>query len=266
MENKNYIEVNKALWNDKVDIHYASDFYDVKGFLEGKSSLNPIELELMGDISSLRILHLQCHFGQDTISMARLGAQVVGVDLSDKAIAQAQSLAKECEVDATFICCNIYDLPQHLGDEFDIVFTSYGTIGWLPDMDRWGKIISRYLKPGGRFIFAEFHPVMWMFDDSFKDIAYSYFNTGAIEEIEEGTYAEKEANIKHESICWNHSISDVVNALIKNKLSIQQFNEYDYSPYDCFQNMVTVGPHQYRIKDLDNKLPIVYAIEAMKVY
>lgn len=264
MNASDYIEINKALWNGKTEIHYKSDFYDVEGFINGKSSLNSIELDILGDISNLRVLHLQCHFGQDSISLARLGADVVGVDFSDKAIATAQELASRCQVETHFICCDIYDLPHHLEGQFDIVFTSYGTIGWLPDLERWASIISHYLKPSGRFVFAEFHPVVWMFDDNFKNVSYSYFNTGAIVESEEGTYADKEANIKSKYVCWNHSISEVVNALINEKLQLHQLNEYNYSPYNCFNEMIELAPRQYRIKHLGNKLPMVYALEAVK--
>src|SRR5690606_20725019 len=121
------------------------------------------------NLKDKKVLHLQCHFGQDSISLARLGASVVGVDLSDKAIEQAQHIAQELNADARFICCDIYDLPKHLNEQFDIVFTSYGTIGWLPDLDKWASVIHHFLKPGGQFIFAEFHPVVWMFDNDFKE-------------------------------------------------------------------------------------------------
>ena len=185
-----YLEINLKSWNSRVDVHLKSDFYDVKGFLEGESSLNDIELGLLGDIKGKSILHLQCHFGQDTISLGRLGANVTGVDLSDKAIDNAKILAKKANVNATFICCDIYDLPTYLNEQFDIVFTSYGVIGWLPDMGKWAKIISNYLKPNGKFIFVEFHPILWVFDDDFKRIEYNYFNSGAIREIQDGTYTD----------------------------------------------------------------------------
>ncbi len=157
-----YIAKNKTSWNDKTDHHYNSAFYDVDGFLKGKNSLNEIELKLLGDVSGKTILHLQCHFGMDSISLARMRAVVTGVDLSDKAIGKANELAQQTNAAATFVCCDIYDLPNHLNKQFDIVFTSYGTIGWLPDIDKWAAIVSTYLKPGGKFIFADFHPVVWM--------------------------------------------------------------------------------------------------------
>ena len=164
----NYKEIHRKSGNQRVDVHMDSEFYDMKGFLSGKSSLNSIELELLGDIRGKEILHLQCHFGQDTISLARTGAIATGVDLSDKAIQKAQELASQCGVEASFIQCDIYDLPKHLDRQFDIVFTSYGTIGWLPDLDKWAGIVSRYLKPKGKFVFVELHPVVWMFYDDFK--------------------------------------------------------------------------------------------------
>ncbi len=180
MNEPNYIDINKQSWNNKVDFHVKSDFYDLDGFLKGNTSLNNIELTLLGNIKRKSILHLQCHFGQDTISLARLGAAVTGIDLSDKAIEKAQELSLKTHTAASFICCNIYDLPQHLDKQFDIVFTSYGTIGWLPDLDKWAYIVSQFLKPNGRFVFVEFHPVVWMFDDDFSKIGYNYFNTGPI--------------------------------------------------------------------------------------
>ena len=261
---KNYKEINKRSWNNKVDAHIRSDFYDMKGFLSGKSSLNPIELELLGDIKGKRILHLQCHFGQDTISLAREGAKTTGVDLSDKAIQKAKEIAAECEVDANFICCDIFDLPNYLEGQFDIVFASYGTIGWLPDLNKWARIISHFLKPNGHFIFVEFHPVVWMFDDDFDKIGYNYFNNGAMVETEEGTYADREAKINQEFVVWNHSMSDILNSLINNGLRIDSLEEYDYSPYNCFKHTVEFEPKKYRIKHLENKIPMVFSITANK--
>ena len=148
-DTSNYLEINRQSWNSRTDTHLKSDFYDLSGFMEGKSSLNAIELDLLGDVKGKSILHLQCHFGQDTISLARMGAHAVGMDLSDRAIGHAKRLAGETAAGATFICCDVYDLPNHLDRPFDIVFSSYGTIGWLPDLDRWANVVSRFLKPGG---------------------------------------------------------------------------------------------------------------------
>lgn len=261
---ENYIAINKESWNNKTDSHVASEFYDMEGFLKGNTSLQEIELGLLGDISGKTVLHLQCHFGQDSISLSRLGAEVTGVDLSDKAIEKAKDLSVKTKSQATFICCNIYDLPNYLDKQFDIVFTSYGTIGWLPDLDKWAKIVSQFLKPNGKFIFVEFHPVVWMFDDNFDKIGFNYFNSGAIIEAEEGTYADRDASISQENVTWNHSMSEVVNSLIKNGLEINALNEYDYSPYNCFNKTIEIQPRKYRIKHLENKIPMVYAIQCTK--
>jgi SAM-dependent methyltransferase len=265
MSEAKYLEINKNSWNNKVATHVASDFYDVAGFLKGKSSLNSFELDLLGDVKGKSILHLQCHFGQDTLSLGRMGAKVTGVDLSDVAIYKAKELAKEIGVEAKFICCDIYDLPNHLTEQFDIVFTSYGTIGWLPDLTKWGALINQFLKPGGKFVFVEFHPFVWMFDDNFEKIGYSYFNSGAIVETYEGTYAEKEADISQEYVMWNHGIADVLTGLISNGLQVRTFQEFDYSPYNCFRKTIEFEPGKFRIEHLGNKIPMVYALLMDKV-
>lgn len=260
----NYIEINKHSWNNRTETHLSSTFYNLEGFLKGESSLNPIELEILGDIKGKSILHLQCHFGQDSISLSRLGAKVNGIDLSDKAIENARRIAKETNSDVEFICCDLYDLEKHLDKQFDIVFTSYGTITWLPDLDKWGKLISRFLKPHGKFVFVEFHPVVWMFDDNFEKIGYNYFNVEAIVETENGTYADKNANISQSYVTWNHSLSEVLSSLLNNSLKLTEIQEYDYSPYDVFSNMIEFQPKKYRIKHLDNKIPMIYSIVAVK--
>lgn len=261
---ENYLEINRQSWNNKMDTHLKSEFYNLDGFLKGETSLNSIELNLLGNVKGKSILHLQCHFGQDTISLNRLGADVTGVDLSDKAIERAKKITKDTRANANFICCDVYDLPNHLDKQFDIVFTSYGTIGWLPDLDKWAKIVSKYLKPNGQFIFVEFHPVIWMFDNNFEKIEYNYLNSGAIVESEIGTYADKSADINQECVTWNHGVSEVVNSLINNGLEINSLNEFDYSPYNCFNKTIETEPKKFRIEHFDNKIPMVYSIVATK--
>jgi SAM-dependent methyltransferase len=167
-------------------------------------------------------------------------------------------------LNARFICCNIYDLPQHLEDQFDIVFTSYGVMGWLPDLNKWAALVNRYLKPGGRLVLVEFHPVVWMFNSDFTQIQYSYFNKETIVETETGTYADREAPIVHSSVSWNHSLGEVLGSLLRNGLTIKQFDEYDYAAYNCFAYMEQVGEDQYRIQHLQDKLPMMYSIVACK--
>ena len=130
MENNDYLSANKASWNTRTEVHFDSEFYDNDGFVKGNTSLNTIELDLLGDVTGKSILHLQCHFGQDTLSLNRMGAQVTGVDLSDKAIEKANELKEKTGTEAEFICCDVYSLPDHLEKRFDYVYTSYGTIGW----------------------------------------------------------------------------------------------------------------------------------------
>jgi ubiquinone/menaquinone biosynthesis C-methylase UbiE len=234
------------------------------GFLKGNTSLMDIELKLLGDVRGKKILHLQCHFGQDSISLQRMGAQVTAVDLSDTSIKEGRLLAQKTNMDVTFVCCDVYDLPNHLNDTFDMVYTSYGTIGWLPDLDKWAAIISQFLKPGGKFVFAEFHPVVWMFDADFEKIAYRYFNSGPIIETESGTYADKNADIQQEYVGWNHGLGEVLGSLLNNGLQLKSFEEFDYSPYNCFNATIEVEPKKYRIKHLDNNIPMVYALVAEK--
>jgi SAM-dependent methyltransferase len=187
--------VNKRRWNELVDIHAKSDEYDLDGFIAGKNSLHSIELDALGDVSGKSLLHFQCHFGLDTLSWGRLGARVTGVDFSDTAIELARSLAARVGVDAEFINCNVYDLPENLDGEFDIVFTSFGALCWLHDMEGWAGIISRYLKPGGTFFMAEFHPFMWVFDYEFPSelkVKYRYWQGEKPDYYEaEGSYADE---------------------------------------------------------------------------
>ncbi len=260
----NYIDINKASWNNRLESHLKSDFYNLDAFINGKSSLNTIELDLLGDIKGKNILHLQCHFGQDSISLSRLGAHVTGVDFSEKSIAKAHELAKLTNSNAEFICSNIYDLPNVLNKKYDIVFTSYGTIAWLPDLDKWAEIVSHFMNENAKFVFVEFHPVVWMFDDDIEKIIYPYLKSDAIVEDEVGTYADKKAEIQQKCVTWNHGISEVINCLIDKGLQIQCLNEYDYSPYPFVSNSEEYVKGKFRIKQYQNKLPLVYSVVAIK--
>ncbi len=257
-----YIQINRELWNKRTESHIKSEFYDVASFLNGKSSLNKSELDLLGDVSGKSLLHLQCHFGLDSLSLARLGAEVTGVDLSPQAIIEAEKLAKQTKIYANFVCSDLYSLPQHLDEKYDIVFTSYGTIGWLPDMTAWANIIAKYLKPGGKFAMVDFHPVVWMFDDEFNYIQYSYFNKEVIIEQSEGSYADHNADIKNISYSWNHDLSEILNALINAGLKLEVFNEYNFSHYNCFKQTEQTEDGNYIIKHHGDKLPMMYGIRA----
>jgi SAM-dependent methyltransferase len=261
---EDYLKENKDLWNARVPVHVESEFYEMQAFLNGKSTLKSIEAELLGDVKGKSILHLQCHFGQDTLSLSRLGADTTGVDFSEAAITKAKELNHQLKTNAEFICCDVYSLKEHLDKKFDIVFTTYGTIGWLPDMDRWADMVSHFLKPGGKFVFAEFHPVVWMFDDDIKEIKYCYFNAEPIVIESEGTYTDRNADIKAKEYSWNHSISEVLTALLDQGLQIQAFREFDYSPYNCFRNLKKLGEDTFVFDHVGNKIPMVYALVATK--
>lgn len=263
-DNNNYFQINKQSWNNRLQAHLDSEFYDLENFKKGTTSLNEIELSLLGNIEGKSILHLQCHFGQDSISLARMGANVTGVDLSDQSIAVAQELANELKVNARFICCNIYDLPQHLNEQFDYVFTSYGVLGWLPDLDAWAKLIHQFLKPNGKLVLAEFHPVVWMFDDNFTHVGYNYFNTGALVEQETGTYADRTADLAQSYINWNHGLGEVIQSLIATNLSLKHIEEFNYSPYACFKHTKKIGDRKFQIPHIEDKIPMVYALVAEK--
>ncbi|MFD1550592.1 SAM-dependent methyltransferase [Putridiphycobacter roseus] len=260
-----YLALNKRVWDNKVAVHLQSDFYDNKNFLKTQTSLNEIELPFLNSIKGKKILHLQCHFGQDSISLAKLGALVTAVDFSPKAIDAAKNLSLKTGVPVQFICSDIYDLPNHLEDEFDLVFSSYGTIGWLPDIKKWAAVVSHFTKPGGKLLLVEFHPFVWMYNDDFSALTYSYFNDETIMEEETGTYANRAADMKATMMTWNHPLSDVFQSLFHNNFKMKEFKEYNYSPYDCFQGTKEIGKGKYIIEKMGRKLPMVYALEMEKL-
>lgn len=263
-DHPDYLETNKALWNARTPHHVVSAFYNMDAFLQGASTLKGIEMNLLGDVKGKSVLHLQCHFGQDTLSLARMGAKVTGVDLSDVALQTARNLAVQLDLEARFIESDVYQLQQVLPEEFDVVFTSYGVLGWLPDMGRWAQVVAKHLKPGGYLVLAEFHPVIWMFDNDFTHVQYSYFNTETIIENETGTYTDRDAPLQLESVNWNHNLAEVLQGLLNAGLQIEVFQEFDYSPYNCFRNTVEVAPEKFQIQGMEGKLPMVYALKAKK--
>ena len=263
-----YYDTNLKRWNELVAVNAASESYDLDGFIAGKSSLHNIELEALGDVSGKKLLHLQCHFGCDTLSWARLGAEATGVDFSGSAVELAREIAKKIGVEAEFIQCNIYDLPKHLDGEFDIVYTSYGVLCWLHDIDEWARIVSRYLKPGGTFFVADFHPFMWVFDDEHPSelrVRYKYWHKEEPEYYEEdGSYADPDAKMENRGDYeWAHPVGDVVNALINAGLTIQELKEYPYS-YDSSQMLFMAKDNQGHYRLPGDPLPLMYSIKATK--
>ncbi len=259
----NYQELNKKAWDQKTEQHINSDFYELEAFLNGKNVLRNVELELLGDVKGKKVLHLQCHFGLDSLSLARMGAKVTGVDLSEKAIQKAKEINERIGSDAQFINCDLYDLPQHLEGQFDLIFTSYGTIGWLPDLEKWASVIRHFLKPGGRFVMVDFHPFVWTFDDDMKLISYDYFKAEPIIETIKGTYADRNAPIETTTVSWNHSLSDLLTSLIQADLVLRTFKEFDYSPYNCFRNLKERSNNEFVFEHLQHRIPMMYALEAV---
>jgi 2-polyprenyl-3-methyl-5-hydroxy-6-metoxy-1,4-benzoquinol methylase len=261
----NYFKDNESLWNDWASFHPETTFYDMEAFRAGASSLKSIERDALGDVQGKSLLHLQCHFGQDTLSWARMGASVVGVDFSATAIEKARTLNKELGLSAEFVHSNVLELSGKLNRQFDIVYTSYGTIVWLPELETWGKIIADHLKPGGTFYMAEFHPGMYMFDFEKATYAYSYFNTGTpYTEQANGSYAKPDEGGQRTEHTWSHSLAEVFNALLSQGLQVVDFQEYAYSPYDCFPNMEEIAPGKFQCKALRGA-PHLFGLKVKKL-
>ncbi len=261
-----YFNQNKQCWDDRVPIHVKSDFYDLDGFLKGASSLTEIEHEYLGNVFGKRVLHLQCHFGMDTLSLSRLGAHCVGIDFSKNAIVEAKRLNERLGQNADFYESNVYDVLKLKLGQFDLVFTSYGTIGWLPDLDLWAHVISNSLNTNGELYFCDFHPALYMFDFNTHQLAYSYFNTGTpYSEDESGTYADRNYTKSMISHFWSHALDEIISNLLKHGLQIKVFKEFDFSPYSCFPNMRMIGNNRYRYGSDENKLPHLYLIKASKI-
>lgn len=260
-----YLDTNRTTWDNRTDQHIGSAFYDVEGWLAGATSLKQIELDIIGDVKGKRVLHLMCHFGQDTLSIARMGAEVTGLDLSPRAIEEARKLAEKAGLEATFVNADLYSAPQHIEGQFDMVFMSYGTVGWLPDIKKWGEVVGGFLKPGGKFVFAEFHPAFWMLDEDYQFVKYRYFTGGDDIVDTEGTYTDVEEEKPQTMVSWNHGMADVINALHDQQLSLKHIQEYDYSPYPIYgEKEVVLGPGQWGIRGMERKLPLVYSLVMQK--
>ncbi len=265
-----FMRANRDLWDELTPIHVASRLYDVDGFRAGQSSLTPVELEEVGDVTGLRLLHLQCHFGLDTLSWARLGAEVTGVDFSSQAIAAARRLAADVAIPARFVEANIYDLPDLLPQQqFDIVYTSYGVLLWLPDIPRWARLVARLLAPGGRLHLVEFHPLSMIFDTSQDvkslNVVSGYFHEPEPQrwEPEGGSYADRDAVVTNPSHEWMHPVSEVIQALLDAGLELESFREYPYTPWEQFAMLEKGADGYYRMPG-PHALPLLYSVRAVK--
>ena len=267
----NPYETNLRRWNEITSIHAKSKEYDLEKFMKGENSLHEIELAEIGElVKGKTLLHLQCQFGKDTLSWARLGAaRVVGVDFSNVAIDLANSINDELKLPAEFICSNIYDLPEILDEEFDIVFTSYGVLCWLSDIDRWAEIVAKYVKKGGTFFIAEFHPFMWIFDDENNSelvYKYPYFQgKDPLHFSTESTYADSEAKVSNvESYEWQHTLGEILTALINSGLTIKSVKEYPYTLFAQFPFIEKRDDGKWRVRDDKYNIPLMFSIKAIK--
>ncbi|MCC7353168.1 MAG: class I SAM-dependent methyltransferase [Anaerolineae bacterium] len=261
-----YQKTNLELWNTWTEIHEKSG-YDIEGFRSGKSSLHAIELAELGDVRGKSLLHLQCHFGLDTLSWARMGAIVTSVDFSDKAIALARRLSRELDIPARFVQADIYDLTAVLTGEFDVVFTSYGVLCWLSDLQRWAEIVALYLKPGGIFYIVESHPFSHIFDDATGTTALKivgpYFASPEAQRWDgEGSYAGPGPyRVWYE---WRHTLGEIITALASAGLKIEYVHEYPYVAWQALPMMVEGEDHYWRLPGQENAIPFMFSIKATK--
>ncbi len=267
-----YTEANRKHWDEIAPIHAASPFYRVDEFRAGQSKLiNRVEVEEVGDVRGKTLLHLQCHFGMDTMSWARNhGAIVTGADFSATALEAARTLAAETGVEARWVESDIYALPEKLEGQFDVVYTSYGVLGWLPDLPRWAQVAAHFVKPGGTFYIAEFHPVAWIFDDApgvdDLHVKYPYFRGDTPMRFEEdGTYADRTATIEHrETYSWPFTLGDVVTSLIDAGLRIEFLHEFPFSTYQFLPFTEELAPGKVRLTKHDGCIPLLFSIKATK--
>lgn len=252
------ITINQKAWDKRTAIHVASEMYDVEGFLGGANKLKEIELGELPEVAGKRLLHLQCHFGLDTLSWARKGALVTGVDFSPVAIEKANELKEKAGLEARFICSDISEYGKTASPQFDIVFASYGALCWLPDLKDWAETVSKSLKPGGQVLLVEFHPI--------HDITsgYAYFHSMDPDVDEGGTYTENCPGEKMTMATWAHPLSEAINSLIDAGIRIDHVNEYPFSPHNCFDGLEEREPGRFYVSNAKHPPPLVYSIKGTK--
>jgi SAM-dependent methyltransferase len=266
------IRDNNALWDEWTRIHETSAFYDLEGFKRGGVRLRPYELDEIGPVDGLELLHLQCHFGIDTLSWARLGARVTGVDFSLAGVELARSVAAEIGIDgARFVHSDLYDLPTVLDGTFDLVYTSRGVLRWLPDVRRWAEVIAHFVRPGGRFYITEIHPVAQVFEDDDIEpgelrLRYPYWQH--VEPLSFpviGSYAEPTAEVGvHTEHGWNHGLGEIVTALVDAGLRIDSLREYPFVDWPV-EFLVEAPDGTYRLPaGTPGELPLFFSILATK--
>jgi len=270
-----YREVNRASWDERAPAHAASPDYAVEQFLADPSYLSHVvrfDVPRLGDIRGLRGVHLQCHIGTDTVSLARLGAQMTGLDFSPPALEQARDLADRLHVDVRFVESDVYDAPQALGPgSFDLVYTGIGALCWLPDVRRWASVVAELLRPGGRLFIREGHPMLWSLADARPDgllvVDYPYFERPEPLVFDApGTYVRTDAtftnNVTHE---WNHALSEVVTAVVDAGMRVTMLAEHNSVPWDALPGqMQRDDDGEYRLIDRPWRLAASYTLQAVR--
>ncbi|MCI4331827.1 MAG: class I SAM-dependent methyltransferase [Thermoplasmata archaeon] len=260
--------INLRKWDESVPLHVASAGYDVPSFLRGRSTLRPLEIRTMGSVRGRSLLHLQCHFGLDTLSWARRGALVTGVDFSPRAVRTARDLARRTKIHARFLRSNVYDLPHMLEGQFDIVYTAKGAICWLPDLVRWAEVVARFLKPGGRFYLLEDHPYCEVFpnesDTTRLEVKHPYFGGRALREEYDGTYATTVKMRHRVSYSWAHPVGEVLSSLAGQGLVIESVKEFPYTYWKRFPFMSRDRNGDWILTEGAGLVPLMWSVLARK--
>jgi len=272
---EDYQTINRVSWDERAPAHAASPDYSVENFVSDPEFLSKVvtfDLPLLGDIAGLRGVHLQCHIGTDTISLARLGASMTGLDFSPAAIAQARELAARTGADAAFVEADAYDAADVLGRAaFDLVFTGIGALCWLPNVRRWAGVVADLLRPGGRLFIREGHPMLWALDDTRKDgllaVEFAYFEREEPLVWEEGgTYVQTDVTFEHNvSYSWNHGLGEIVTALLDVGMELTGLTEHDSVPWEAMPGkMEQIGGGEWRLADRPWRVPHSYTLQAVK--
>lgn len=267
MADEEWLRLNRENWDDRVRVHAGSAFYDLEGFRAGGDPLRPVEVAEVGDVAGLRLLHLQCHMGQDTLAWARRGAVVTGVDFSAAAVGVARGLAGELGLAerARFVVSDVYAAREALGGErFDVVYTGGGSLVWLPDLTRWAAVVADSLRPGGFVYLAEFHPVTDMLDEAGERVASDYFDDGPGREDYPHTYTDGPALRSTVSVQWRHPLGEVVTALAGASLRIAFLRERPATLFRRFSSLERDGSGQFRFPAGRPRVPLMYALRAVR--
>jgi len=262
-----YLAANRANWNDRAGIHLESAFYDVEGWLRDGREPRRREIDALGDVAGLRLVHLQCHFGLDTLAFARAGATVTGLDFSPVAVDSARQLAARAGLAdrSTFVCADVYEAAAALEEgAFDIVYVSLGALCWLPDVDRWAAVVGSLLAPGGRLYLHDAHPLAWALSDDDLSLAYTYFEESApfIDDSDK-TYTDATRPVEHtRSYEWNHSLGEIVTALVIHGLRITTLTEHDWTVWQRWPWLVEVEPHRWTMPPGVPRIPLTFTLLA----